>query len=231
MMIHIDHLQHLKKISFILKFYCCCATFQHKSWNPSLLLYILFLHLWTTKIHPTIQQFQNNRFYTINFSHFMRKDFYYSQCRIQNRTQANSYWTTKVLYLYFSKLPKNTTFKLSNTLNTKTKNLRDSTHMLDTYERNPPNSPFTILTHNFDCHDRTFKLLQTLDKDSHRNNFFHSSNLHYTNIQVIQISWTFGTPGHWSHQSILYPKNNIKKNSYSYNVFCYGVWYEFFTSN
>ena len=40
--------------------------------------------------------------------------------------------------------------------------------MLDSYKRNPSDSPIITLNHLIHCYDRTSKLLQTLDLDSQR---------------------------------------------------------------
>ena len=61
---------------------------------------------------------------------------------------------------------KNTPDKLSSLLNNRT--LRDITHMLDPFKRNPSDTPITTLTHILHCYDRTHKLLQTFDLDSQR---------------------------------------------------------------
>ena len=61
---------------------------------------------------------------------------------------------------------RNTPDKLSSVMNNRT--LRDITHLLDTYKRNPSDTPITTLTHILHCYDRTDKLLQTLDLDSQR---------------------------------------------------------------
>ena len=42
------------------------------------------------------------------------------------------------------------------------------TNLLETYKRNPSETPITTLTHILHCYDRTHKLLQTLDLDSQR---------------------------------------------------------------
>ena len=60
----------------------------------------------------------------------------------------------------------NTTDKLYNILNYR--NLRDITLMLDTYNRNPSDSPITTLTHIHACYYRIYKLLQLLDLRSQR---------------------------------------------------------------
>ena len=85
----------------------------------------------------------------------------------------------------------NTPGKLSSVLNNGT--LRDITNLLDSYKRNPSETPITTLTHILQCYDRTHKLLQTLDLDSQRitqssqaiqsalesiTNLFNSTNLH-----------------------------------------------------
>ena len=61
---------------------------------------------------------------------------------------------------------KNTHDKLSSVLNNRT--LRDMTNLLEPYKRNSSETPITTLTHILHCHDRTHKLLQTLDLDSQR---------------------------------------------------------------
>ena len=86
---------------------------------------------------------------------------------------------------------RNTPDKLSSVMNNRT--LRDITHLLEPYKRNPSDTPITTLTHILHCYDRTHKLLQTLDLDSHRitqssqaiqsalesiNTLFNSTNLH-----------------------------------------------------
>ena len=43
---------------------------------------------------------------------------------------------------------------------------RDITQLLDPYKRNPSDLPITTLTHLIHCHERTHKLLQSLDLDS-----------------------------------------------------------------
>ena len=85
----------------------------------------------------------------------------------------------------------NTPDKLSSVLNNGT--LRDITNLLDSYKRNPSETPITTLTQILQCYDRTHKLLQTLDLDSQRitqssqaiqsalesiTNLFNSTNLH-----------------------------------------------------
>ena len=85
----------------------------------------------------------------------------------------------------------NTSDKLASILNNRT--LRDLTQLLYPFKQNPSDSPITTLTHLIHCHDRTHKLLQTLDLDSQRitqssqaiqsaldsmNNLFISTNLH-----------------------------------------------------
>ena len=59
-----------------------------------------------------------------------------------------------------------TSDKLSSILNNRT--LRDITQLLDPYKRNQSDSPITTLTHLKHCHDRTHKLLKSLDLDSQR---------------------------------------------------------------
>ena len=59
---------------------------------------------------------------------------------------------------------RNTSGKYSSLLNNST--LRDITQLLDPYKRNPSDSSITTLTHLIHCHDRTHKLLQSLDLDS-----------------------------------------------------------------
>ena len=44
--------------------------------------------------------------------------------------------------------------------------LRDITHFLGPYKRNPSETPITTLTQILHCCDRTHELLQTLDLDS-----------------------------------------------------------------
>ena len=46
--------------------------------------------------------------------------------------------------------------------------LRDFTHLLEPYKRNPSDIPITTLTHILHCYDRLHKLLQKLDLDSKR---------------------------------------------------------------
>ena len=61
---------------------------------------------------------------------------------------------------------RNTTEKTSSVLNNRT--LRDITHLLDPYKRNSSESTITSLTHIIHRYDKTHKLLQSLDLDSHR---------------------------------------------------------------
>ena len=61
---------------------------------------------------------------------------------------------------------KNIPDKLSSVLNNRT--LRDVTNLFDPYKRTPSETPIITLTHILHCHDRTHKLLQTLDLDSQR---------------------------------------------------------------
>ena len=61
---------------------------------------------------------------------------------------------------------RNTPDKLSTVMNNRT--LRDFTHLLDPYKRNPSDKPITTLTHILHCYERTHKLLQTLDLDCQR---------------------------------------------------------------
>ena len=61
---------------------------------------------------------------------------------------------------------KNTPDKLSSVLNNRT--LRHITNLLDPYKRTPSETPIITLTHILHCYDRTHKLLQPLDLDSHR---------------------------------------------------------------
>ena len=60
----------------------------------------------------------------------------------------------------------NTPQKLSSVLNNRT--IKDITHLLDPYKRNPSDTLITTLTHIIHCYERTHKLLQTLDLDSQR---------------------------------------------------------------
>ena len=59
-----------------------------------------------------------------------------------------------------------TSDKLTSVLNTRI--IRDITHLLDPYKRNPSDTLITTLTHIIHCYDRTHKLLQSLDLDSQR---------------------------------------------------------------
>ena len=61
---------------------------------------------------------------------------------------------------------RNTSEKLTSVLNTRI--IRDITHLLDPYKRNPSDTLITTLTHIIHCYDRTHKLLQSLDLDSQR---------------------------------------------------------------
>ena len=61
---------------------------------------------------------------------------------------------------------RNTPDKLSSVMNNRT--LRDLSNLLDSYERNPSETPITTLRHILHCFDRTHKLLQTLALDSQR---------------------------------------------------------------
>ena len=61
---------------------------------------------------------------------------------------------------------RSTSEKLSSVLGIRT--LRDMTHLLDPYKRNPSDSIITTLTYIIHCYDRTHKLLQSLDLDSQR---------------------------------------------------------------
>ena len=86
---------------------------------------------------------------------------------------------------------RNTSDKLFSMLNNRI--LRDITQLLDPYRQNPSDSIITTFTHLIHCHDRTQKLLRTLDLDSHlitqssqaiqseldsMNTLFNSSSLH-----------------------------------------------------
>ena len=61
---------------------------------------------------------------------------------------------------------RNTSDKLFSMLNDRT--LRDITQLLDPYKQSPSDSIVTTLTHLIHYHDRTKKLLRTLDLDSQR---------------------------------------------------------------
>ena len=61
---------------------------------------------------------------------------------------------------------RNTSDKLASVL--KNRIIRDITHPLDPYKRNPSDTLITTLTHIIHCYDRTHKLLQSLDLDSQR---------------------------------------------------------------
>ena len=65
---------------------------------------------------------------------------------------------------YTPKPPTTTTDKLNNVLTSRT--LRDLTHKLDPYIKNPTDSSLTTLTHILECYDHTLKILQSLDIDS-----------------------------------------------------------------
>ena len=67
---------------------------------------------------------------------------------------------------YTPKLPTTTTDKLNNVLTSRT--LRDLTYKLDSYKKNPTDSPLTTLTHILECYDHILKVLQSLDIDSQR---------------------------------------------------------------
>ena len=67
---------------------------------------------------------------------------------------------------YTPKQPTTTTDKLNNVLTSRT--LRDVTYKLDPYKKNSTDSPLTTLTHNLECFDHPFKMLQFLDIDSQR---------------------------------------------------------------
>ena len=84
-----------------------------------------------------------------------------------------------------------TSYKHSSMLNNRI--LRDITQLLDPYKQNPSDFIITTLTHLIHCHDRTQKLLRTLDLDSQRitqssqaiqfaldsmNSLFNSASLH-----------------------------------------------------
>ena len=94
---------------------------------------------------------------------------------------------------------RNTPEKLSSVLNNR--NIKDVTHLLDTYKRNFSDTLITTLTHIIHCYDRTHKLLQSLllypQRITHSSQaiqsalesiptLFNSNNLHLIFIQVIQ---------------------------------------------
>ena len=99
-------------------------------------------------------------------SHSYNELLFISAKTLSNMVQTENKSEHKFLHVEH-KLPiRNTSDKLSSMVNNRT--LRDITQLLDPHKQNPFASVITTLTHLIHCHDKTQKLLRTLDLDSQR---------------------------------------------------------------